>query len=533
MCDYVVHRMLIFPSQTLERARSFVKKLLLLLFVMEPPPLSSIAFYSRRRRRAGAGAGAGLVPALLALALALVLVLAAVLVAAEEYHPDHVPLYVVSSVPDDEFHIYWINHWQAGELVLQVPSALGPKQSTSINSFNTHSFLLLSASMQGKLTHASGETWNATLMANFTMGPFPEEVTLHRLSDGTLEAVKENAGTRLADNLRAAREACTQEFTSGTCTADVGADGEDGAGSCEVDANPVLSDDVLDCIALYLSPSTAKKDQQLMQHEKLLNKVSDHLRNYTCADPTATLPEKAQREFEWQGSTVRVYHEDDSAKVMILDDFVGSEACDALKARAEGNLRVAEVTGESGSELSTSRRAKAAGVHPSLDDDRDVVTQLYKKGYAFAREMTGYDLPLHYQEGFSVIKYDSTDEYLPHCDGACTGKDYKPGGRVSTIVFYCEAATVGGGTTFSSVDVFVNPKKGQAAFFSYLGSDGKMDLGKTRHSGCPIISGTKWIATLWMRLGLTEQQTWMDFDPSGNPLNALKEQQDEEEVVAE
>jgi hypothetical protein len=40
-----------------------------------------------------------------------------------------------------------------------------------------------------------------------------------------------------------------------------------------------------------------------------------------------------------------------------------------------------------------------------------------------------FDLPVEGQEGFSVIKYDSSDEYLPHCDGNCDGEQYKPGGR--------------------------------------------------------------------------------------------------------
>ncbi|CAN0514237.1 unnamed protein product, partial [Ectocarpus sp. 8 AP-2014] len=84
-------------------------------------------------------------------------------------------------------------------------------------------------------------------------------------------------------------------------------------------------------------------------------------------------------------------------------------------------------------------------------------------------------------------------------------------------VIYCEQATVGGGTTFSSSDVFINGKKGQAAFFSYLGPDNKTDKGRTRHSGCPIIEGTKWIATLWMRMGVTAEKSWQHYDPSGLP----------------
>lgn len=63
------------------------------------------------------------------------------------------------------------------------------------------------------------------------------------------------------------------------------------------------------------------------------------------------------------------------------------------------------------------------------DDDNN-----NRRGYGFANHITGYNLPLEGQEGFSVIKYGSTDEYRPHCDGDCTGAPYKLGGRVATMV---------------------------------------------------------------------------------------------------
>jgi len=54
-----------------------------------------------------------------------------------------------------------------------------------------------------------------------------------------------------------------------------------------------------------------------------------------------------------------------------------------------------------------------------------------------------------------------------------------------------------------------------ATFFSYKGPDGKMDVGYTEHSGCPVIEGEKWITTLWMRDGVSAQEPWTLFDPSG------------------
>ncbi len=43
----------------------------------------------------------------------------------------------------------------------------------------------------------------------------------------------------------------------------------------------------------------------------------------------------------------------------------------------------------------------------------------------------------------------------------------------------------------------------------------RMDDGYTEHSGCPVVSGEKWITTFWMRYGVTAEDDWTKFDPSG------------------
>ncbi len=49
------------------------------------------------------------------------------------------------------------------------------------------------------------------------------------------------------------------------------------------------------------------------------------------------------------------------------------------------------------------------------------------------------------------------------------------------MVFYCSEAEEGGGTSFSNIDLILKGKRGQAVFFSYLGPDMMIDMGKTRH----------------------------------------------------
>jgi hypothetical protein len=97
---------------------------------------------------------------------------------------------------------------------------------------------------------------------------------------------------------------------------------------------------------------------------------------------------------------------------------------------------------------------------------------------------------------------------------------------------YCKIPEIGGGTSFTKADVFVNPVPGMATFFTYRGSDGHMDVGFTEHSGCPVVKGEKWITTLWMRDGVDAQHTWERYDPSGEPDYSSRKRKVVEQVVS-
>ena len=134
---------------------------------------------------------------------------------------------------------------------------------------------------------------------------------------------------------------------------------------------------------------------------------------------------------------------------------------------------------------------------------KDPLQPLFNRVLDMTNHHAGYKLKPEGQEEFTIIHYNADgDEYVPHCDGTCDGSKHILRGRVATAVLYCEAADVGGATTFTNADIFVKPKKGMATFFSYKGKNGKMDEGYTEHSGCPIVEGEKWITTVWMsRMG--------------------------------
>lgn len=124
--------------------------------------------------------------------------------------------------------------------------------------------------------------------------------------------------------------------------------------------------------------------------------------------------------------------------------------------------------------------------------------------------------------------------FRPHCDGSCDGLPYRKFGRVATAVLYCQVPEIGGATTFTNADVFVKAQPGQAVFFSYKNNkNNRMDEKLTEHSGCPVIQGEKWIATAWLREGVSAEHPSDAFDPDGVPVMESEEEEGVEEYEAE
>jgi hypothetical protein len=54
-----------------------------------------------------------------------------------------------------------------------------------------------------------------------------------------------------------------------------------------------------------------------------------------------------------------------------------------------------------------------------------------------------------------------------------------------------------------------------AVFFSYISPEGILDSGLTEHAGCPVMEGQKWIATTWLRHGVSRDRSCNGYDPTG------------------
>jgi prolyl 4-hydroxylase len=94
-------------------------------------------------------------------------------------------------------------------------------------------------------------------------------------------------------------------------------------------------------------------------------------------------------------------------------------------------------------------------------------------------------------ENISIQRYEINQEYKQHCD-------FGDNNRIATAIFYLNEDCIGGDTFFGKLSISVKPKVGCCLIFYY---DSKIDElnNLTSHGGNVVTSGTKYIATAWMR----------------------------------
>ncbi|XP_030629270.1 prolyl 4-hydroxylase subunit alpha-1-like [Chanos chanos] len=133
-----------------------------------------------------------------------------------------------------------------------------------------------------------------------------------------------------------------------------------------------------------------------------------------------------------------------------------------------------------------------------LHDHEDPVVASVNQRIA---DITG--LYLKNAETFQVANYGLGGQYEPHLDALVRfpvpgSFDEKAGNRIATVLIYLSDVQYGGATVFPVAGVAVQPQKGSAVFWYNLLRNGQRD-NNTRHAGCPVLIGSKWIANKWIR----------------------------------
>jgi len=377
--------------------------------------------------------------------------------------------------------LFWVDTYKNdGTLIKQTSKPIRNNSDTSINSYDTHQFI---AKFLKPIKGAQ---------VRFTKGPREESILItYDPETNEMKAKQTTKFNEIMDTVHAATKSCSD----------------------------LKGDKLAACIANGIMDDVQAITDAKTQMGKYRDLISSRLRNYTCEDPKMNSSEPV-RSFEEtilkKKLTFDILLDTDHAKIWTIEDFITPEECQVLIKHGRPRLARATVAAEDGSSVvSENRKAQQASYNLHANKQSDPLWPLYNRVLEVTNFHAGFNLKPPGQEDFTIIQYNPTDQYTPHCDGTCDHSMHTSTGRVATAVLYCKVADEGGATTFTKADIFVKPKVGMGTFFSYKGPDGRMDDGYTEHSGCPVIKGEKWITTVWMREGVDDAHPWTDYDPNG------------------
>lgn len=174
--------------------------------------------------------------------------------------------------------------------------------------------------------------------------------------------------------------------------------------------------------------------------------------------------------------------------VRVVRGLLSREECKYVMALAEPHLQPSFVIDPStGARIPHPVRTSSGMSFGPTQEDR-IIHLLNRRIAAVTGTKADWGEPLH------VLRYERGQEYRPHVDAlpAVTNQ------REQTVLIYLNEDFGGGATRFDLIGVEFRGNAGDALIFRNIDRLGKPDP-RTRHAGLPITSGTKWLATRWIR----------------------------------
>lgn len=198
----------------------------------------------------------------------------------------------------------------------------------------------------------------------------------------------------------------------------------------------------------------------------------------------------------------------DEAKVEILNkepkiiriyDIISDQEARYLRREALPRLERSTVHSGAGHRPSDFRIAKTAWIR----SNEDLVVERIE-----TRLTSILGLSMDSSEALQVVNYGLGGFYGPHLDSArpttskandsAMIKELERSERLATILMYLNHVEAGGSTVFPRLNVSVAPIERSAVVWFNIGQEGYSDT-RTLHTGCPVLLGSKWIATKWPR----------------------------------
>lgn len=178
---------------------------------------------------------------------------------------------------------------------------------------------------------------------------------------------------------------------------------------------------------------------------------------------------------------------------VIFRDFVSEEEAMIIKALATDGLYRTTVHNFHTGELEHAKYRIQKNNWLS-EDTHDYVTRINLR----IADATG--LSMESAEDLQVANYGLGGQYEPHFDHSLRKNDdhlESIGNRIATVLVYLTNVEEGGHTVFLDQKLSLKPRLGDAAFWYNLKPSGEGDSG-TKHAGCPVLIGQKWVANKWI-----------------------------------
>eukprot|EP01095_Lingulamoeba_sp_RSL-Kostka_P012508 TRINITY_DN4979_c3_g1_i1.p1 TRINITY_DN4979_c3_g1~~TRINITY_DN4979_c3_g1_i1.p1 ORF type:complete len:265 (-),score=79.36 TRINITY_DN4979_c3_g1_i1:42-836(-) len=184
-------------------------------------------------------------------------------------------------------------------------------------------------------------------------------------------------------------------------------------------------------------------------------------------------------------------------RIFIYRNFITPEEAEYIIARGTPLLERSRVVGENSDSVSSQRTSYGAFL--STDGD-PVLMNIEKKIEKWTM------LPIDHGESLYLLRYEKGQEYKPHYDyfsGPGSEEHINTAGqRTVTVIIYLNEPEIGGETIFPNAKpepIKLAPNVGDAVLFHNMKPDGNLDPNSI-HGGAPVLEGTKYIITKWIRV---------------------------------
>lgn len=135
----------------------------------------------------------------------------------------------------------------------------------------------------------------------------------------------------------------------------------------------------------------------------------------------------------------------------------------------------------------------------SFVDEDSTFNDIRQKSYELLKDKFSYinNFSIDHFEKTQIQRYNPGQYVASHMDYFNCGRHVTNNDKMATLIIYLNDDFTGGETQFDYLNIKVKPQKGSALFFNY--DYGENVKTKSKHGGSPVIEGTKYIITCWIR----------------------------------